>query len=194
MADLHDLTALEQAGAIRRREVSPVEFVTHYLERTERLNDAVGAYVTVTAELALAQAAAAEAAVAAGAEAATAPLFGVVVPVKDLSMVAGVRTTFGSAAFADHVPRTDDHVVTRLNDAGTIMIAKSNAPEFGLPAYTEPDVAPPARTPWDLDALGRRVQWRCRRGGGRRASRRSRSATTAAGPSGSPPPSAASSG
>ncbi len=61
-----------------------------------------------------------------------------------------MRTTFGSAAYADHVPRTDDHVVTRLGDAGTVMIGKTNAPEFGLPAYTEPDVAPPARTPWDL--------------------------------------------
>jgi amidase len=149
VADLHHLTALEQAGAIRRGEVSPVELTTHYLRRTERLNAAVGAYVTVTEDLAHAQAAAAEAVLAAD-EAGPGPLFGVVVPIKDLSMVAGVRTTFGSAAFADHVPRTDDHVVTRLGDAGTIMIAKSNTPEFGLPAYTEPAVAPPARTPWDL--------------------------------------------
>ncbi|MFD0328662.1 amidase family protein [Streptacidiphilus monticola] len=72
-------------------------------------------------------------------------------PVKDLNLVAGVRATFGSAAFADHVPAVDDHIVTRLRDAGTVLLGKTNTPEFGLPCYTENRVAPPARTPWDLE-------------------------------------------
>lgn len=151
MGELHDLTALEQARAIRARQVSPVELATHYLRRTEALGASVGAFTTVTADLALGQAAAAEARVLAeGGEADLPPLFGVVVPVKDLTMVAGVRTTFGSAAYADFVGDTDDHVVTLLRAAGTVLTGLTTAPEFGLPCYTEPDVAPPARTPWDL--------------------------------------------
>src|SRR5450756_2132732 len=59
--------------------------------------------------------------------------------------------TAGSAAVPALVPDYDDHVVTLLRRAGTISLGKTNTPEFGLPCYTEPDVAPPARTPWDLD-------------------------------------------
>lgn len=149
MPELHDLCALDQAGAIRRREVSPVELVTHYLGRIERLADVVGAFVTVTGEAALEQASAAERAVRSGEE--LPALHGVPTAVKDLNLTAGVRTTFGSACFADFVPRMDDHVVTLLRQAGTISLGKTNTGEFGLPCYTEPEVAPPARTPWDLD-------------------------------------------
>jgi amidase len=155
MAELHDLTALEQAGAIRAGEISPVELTEHYLARVERLDGAVGAFVTVTPEMARKQAADAEAeALAArreGRERELPALHGVPVPVKDLNFVAGVRCTLGSAVYADHVPDVDDHVVTRLRLAGTVMLGKTNTPEFGLPCYTENHVAPPARTPWDLE-------------------------------------------
>ncbi|WP_405733173.1 amidase [Streptomyces sp. NBC_01537] len=155
MAQLHDLTAVEQAEAVRKGTVSPIELTEHYLGRIERLNETVGAFVTVTPEIARKQAAEAEAeALAArrdGREAELSPLHGVPVPVKDLYFTAGVRTTLGSAVYADHVPDTDDHVVTLLREAGTVMLGKTNTPEFGLPCYTENSVAPPARTPWDLD-------------------------------------------
>ena len=152
MTQLHDLTALEQGELIATGKLSPVELTDHYLERTERLNPALGAFVTVTPELARAQAAEAEAEVPAARRdgRALSPLHGVPVPVKDLAFVAGVRATLGSAAFAEHVPPVDDHVVTRLRAAGTVMTGKTNTPEFGLPCYTENRVAPPARTPWDL--------------------------------------------
>ncbi len=78
------------------------------------------------------------------------PLLGVPIAIKDLTDVAGVRCTLGSAAFADRVATVDAHVVTLLRKAGTVILGKSNAAEFGTPCYTEPDVAPPARTPWDL--------------------------------------------
>ncbi|RLU92250.1 amidase [Streptomyces griseocarneus] len=153
MAQLHDLTALEQAEAIRAGRLSPVELTEHYLERIGRLDASVGAFITVTPESARKQAADAESEAAAarreGRE--LPPLHGVPVPVKDLSFVAGVRCTMGSAALADHVPAVDDHVVTRLRRAGTIMLGKTNTPEFGLPPYTENAIAPPARTPWDLE-------------------------------------------
>jgi amidase len=153
MTQLHDLTALEQGELISTGKLSPVELTDHYLERVGRLNATVGAFVTVTPELARRQAAEAEEeAAAARREGRTlSPLHGVPVPVKDLNLVAGVRATLGSAAFAENVPDTDDHVVTRLRNAGTIMTGKTNTPEFGLPCYTENQVAPPARSPWDLE-------------------------------------------
>ena len=148
MAYLHDLTALEQAAAIRAGELSPVELVDHYLARIERINTTVGAFVTVTADRARAAAREAEEAVRAGAD--LPPLHGVPTAIKDLNLTAGVRTTLGSVTYADFVPAMDDHVVTLLRAAGTISLGKTNTPEFGLPSYTEPEVAPPARTPWDL--------------------------------------------
>jgi amidase len=152
MGELHDLTALEQAAAIREGSVSPVELTEHYLARIERLDATLGAFITLTPEIARKQAAEAETvARAARREDRGLPvLYGVPVPVKDLNFVAGVRCTLGSAAYAEHVPDTDDDVVTRLRDAGTILLGKTNTPEFGLPCYTENRLAPPARTPWDL--------------------------------------------
>ncbi|GAA2080500.1 amidase [Streptomyces albiaxialis] len=154
MSSLHDLTATEQAAAIRAGTLSPVELTAHYLERTDRLDAELGAYLTVTPELARKQASDAEAEAMAARRAGRAdalpPLHGVPVPVKDLNHVAGVRTTMGSAAFSGHVPDRDDHVAARLRAGGSPMIAKSNTPEFGIPCYTENLLAPPARTPWDL--------------------------------------------
>src|SRR5215831_10201862 len=65
-------------------------------------------------------------------------------------MVKDVPMTLGSAAFDDLQGFADDHVVTFLRKAGMILLGKTNTPEFGLPCYTENDIAPPARTPWDL--------------------------------------------
>lgn len=141
MAELHDLTALEQGALVRRREVSPLELTEHYLERADRL-DTVGAFVTLTPELARARAAALP-------EDGAGPLFGVPTAIKDLNLTAGVRTTFGSAAFADFVPDVSDGVTLSIEAAGMVSLGKTNAPEFGSPCYTEPDVAPPAVTPWD---------------------------------------------
>ena len=149
MADLHDLTALEQGRAVRSGEVSPVDLVDHYLDRIGRLSDSVGAFVTVTDELARKQALLA----ADGVGDTTSPLYGVPTAVKDLNTTAGVVTQFGSATMAGYVPTVSDEVVLRLERAGTISLGKTNTPEFGSPCYTEPDVAPPARSPWDLDRM-----------------------------------------
>jgi amidase len=149
MAELHDLTALEQAAAVRARRVSPVELVEHYLARIERRNGELGAFVTVTAEQALAEAKRAEEQVGRGDPARLPPLHGVPTAIKDLNLTAGTRTTLGSRLFADFVPPVDDNVVTLLRRAGTISLGKTNTPEFGLPCYTENEIAPPARTPWD---------------------------------------------
>ncbi len=151
MAQIHDLTMIELAAAIRSGELSPVAVTEHYLRRTQELNDQVGAFYTVTAELAADQAAEAEKAVAAAPDKAELPpLTGVPIPIKDLNMVAGVRQTLGSVAFENSVPDTDDNVVVLLRRAGAVITGKTATPEFGLPCYTETKIGPPARTPWDL--------------------------------------------
>lgn len=146
----HDLTAVEQAAAVRRREVSPRDLVEHYLERIDRLNDNVGAFVTLMPDQARAAAEDAERRVReADDPGALPPLLGVAIAIKDLADVAGVRGMLGSAVFADRVAEEDAPVVAALRRAGAIVVGKTNVPEFGLTCYTEPDVAPPARTPWD---------------------------------------------
>ena len=91
MTELHDLTALEQGALVRSGAVSPLELTDHYLERAARLDD-VGAFVTLTPDLARER--------AHSLPAGESPLHGVPTAIKDLNLTAGVRTTFGSAAFA----------------------------------------------------------------------------------------------
>ncbi|MFI0411266.1 amidase [Actinomadura sp. 3N508] len=151
MTQIHDLSATRMAAAVRTGEVSPVELADHYLDRIERLNEQVGAYVTVTAERARDEARRAEKAVQDAADPADLPpLHGVPVPVKDLNMVAGVRFALGSRVHEGLTGFADDYVVSRLQRAGSVLLGKTSVPEFGLPCYTEGDLAPPARTPWDL--------------------------------------------
>ncbi len=152
VTQIHDLTVTELAAAIPTGETSSAEITEHYLDRIDRLNEQVGAFYTVTHELAREQAAAADKAVSAsrkdGAE--LPPLTGVPIPIKDLNMVAGVRLTYGSAVLADNVATEDDYVVEHLRSAGIVITGKTATPEFGLPCYTETRIGPPARTPWDL--------------------------------------------
>ncbi|HEY2762848.1 MAG TPA: amidase [Pseudonocardiaceae bacterium] len=154
MADLHELTALEQAAAIRRREVSPSELVEHHLRRATDLQAGLGAFVTITAQRALDAARAADQlARRASDPAGLPPLFGVPTAIKDLTPTAGVHTTFGSASYARYLPTVDDDVVRLLAESGTISLGKTSVPEFGLPCYTEPAGLSPAVTPWDTSRM-----------------------------------------
>ena len=144
--DLHDLTAVEQAAAIRKGELSSTELVEHYLDRIMAYGEKVGAFVTVTAQSAREQAALADAAPPESRGA----LHGVPTAIKDLTLTAGVRTTFGSAAFADYVPPVDADVVRALRAAGMISVGKTTTSELGTSLYSEGAVAPPARNPWNL--------------------------------------------
>ncbi|MFE1786144.1 amidase [Streptomyces sp. NPDC059506] len=156
--ELHRMTMLQQAAAIRSGDLSPVELAEHYLRRIERYDDDLGAYVTVTADRAMDDARRAQELLAGaarhgarGADRGLPPLLGVPVPIKDLTPVPGVRFTAGSAVLARNVarPDTETRVGQLLREAGTVLLGKTNTPEFGLPAYTESAVAPPARTPYD---------------------------------------------
>jgi amidase len=148
---LHDLTALEQAAAVRAGEVTPTELVEHSLARIEALDGGLGAFLTVTPERVLTAARSAETRLAEGGD--LPPLLGVPTAIKDLNNTAGIRTTFGSRAMADFVPADDDAVVTKLAAAGTISLGKTNTPEFGFPCYTDNDLVGPARCPWDTTRL-----------------------------------------
>ena len=131
--------ALEQAARVRAGDVSPLELVDLYLERIERLDPELNAYVTVDAEGAR----------AAAADPADGPFRGVPIPIKDLSETAGLRTTYSCKAFADHVPATDAGVVRRIREAGFVIIGKTNTPEFGSIAMTESELNGDCRNPWD---------------------------------------------
>ena len=146
--ELHEHTALELHQALQRREVSPVELAAHYLERIERLNPQVGAFVTVTPEAALVRAAYVEREVPMAR-----PLWGMPVADKDLLRREGVPSRFGSRAFTDFIPDDSDELVRDIDAAGAVSLGKSATPEFGLPSYTEGLAGPPTRNPWNL-ALG----------------------------------------
>jgi amidase len=153
VTQIHDMTVVELAAAIRDRKLSPVEITDHYLDRIDRHGADVGAFYTVTYDLARQESAKAERAAAGSrrdAHSELPPLAGVPIPIKDLNMVAGVRMTLGSTVFEDNVADQDDFVVGALRAAGIVITGKTATPEFGLPCYTETNIGPPARTPWDL--------------------------------------------
>jgi amidase len=136
--------ALELAARVRAREVSPVELAELYLERIERLDPQLNAYVTVDAEGALAAARASESAVS------DAPFHGVPTAIKDLNETAGLRTTYSTKACADNVPQFDASVVRRIRNAGFVVLGKTNTPEFGTIAMTESELNGICRNPWDV--------------------------------------------
>ena len=141
--------ALELAGLIRRRKVSPVEVVDAVLARIETVNPRLNALVTVTADAARKAAKAAERAVTRRG-AALGPLHGVPFSVKDLIITKGVRTTFGTPLYRDHVPTEDAPMVERMKAAGAIMLGKTNTPTFGWIGATHNLLFGPTRNPWNL--------------------------------------------
>lgn len=144
--ELAFLTAAEQARRVERREISPVELTQAYLERIERWNPVLNAYITVTAERALDASRRAEAEIAAGRY--RGPLHGIPYGVKDQMYTAGVRTTAASRILADFVPDRSAHVVERLDEAGAILIGKQNLDEWGKGGTVHHWFGQP-RNPWN---------------------------------------------
>lgn len=144
--DLAFAPALEQARLIREREVSPVEVCEMYLQRMDKHNDALGAYLHVGADLALAAAERAETAVG---EPDLPALHGVCISIKDLIDTADMPTSNGVFAWRERIPAADAHVVTRVKAAGMPILGKTNTPGFGTSMVSEPAGFPPARNPYD---------------------------------------------
>lgn len=119
---------LETSEQVRDGSVSPVELTSECLARIEKLNPVLNAFITVTAESALAQARATESEIQSGKW--RGPLHGIPIAVKDLIDTAGIRTTAASGQYEDRIPEHDAGVVTRLKQAGAILLGKQNLHEF----------------------------------------------------------------
>jgi amidase len=146
--DICFLSAVEMTQLIRRKKLSAREVMAAHLKQIERVNPQVNAIVTLTAEQATEGARRADEAQARGA--ALGPLHGLPVVHKDLVDTAGVRTTYGSRIFKDHVPQSDAIIVERIAKAGAISVGKSNTPEFGAGSQTFNEVFGATRNPYDL--------------------------------------------
>lgn len=152
MAEIHELSAVQLRAALLSGELSARQAAEHFLDRIGSENHRLGAFITVTAEQAMRDAAAADAVHARAAREGTelALLHGMPVAFKDLTDVAGVITTHGSAAL-DHKPAlADGALAAMLKAAGVISLGKTQVPEFGLTAYSENRIAPPSRNPYAL--------------------------------------------
>jgi len=145
MSAIPDLSASELQRMIAHRELSPVELVQACLDRVERFNGVLNAVVTLN-ERALDDARVLEREVEQGR---VRPLCGLPVGIKDVTPVAGLRTTYGSRLYADHVPREDALVVKRLREAGAVILGKTNCPEFAAGGNTFNEVFGCTRNPWN---------------------------------------------
>ena len=148
--DLSFTSALDQARLIRRREVTPIQLIELYLERIERLSR-LGSYFTVADQQALADAKAKTELVQSNSAGDLPAFFGVPIAIKDLNAVAEMPCTYGVQALKTNIPTADDGVVTRIKQAGFIVLGKTATSELGSFPYTEPPGFPPTRNPWNLD-------------------------------------------
>lgn len=145
---MHYLTATTMLDLLRTRQVSATELLQAHLDRIEEVNPRVNAIVTLAADRARQEAAEADRDLARGRP--HGPLHGLPVAHKDLTDTAGIRTTYGSPLFADHVPDTDSPIVRRMREAGAITIGKTNTPEFGTGSHTVNKLFGATRNPYDL--------------------------------------------
>src|SRR5690349_18090638 len=146
MEDLADRSASELARLVRSREISPVEVIEDCLARVERYNPAVNAVVTLNPR-ALDEADELERRLLRGEEVGL--LAGLPVGIKDVTPVAGLRTTYGSTLYRDHVASEDAVVVQRLRAADAIVLGKTNCPEFAAGGNTFNEVFGRTRNPWN---------------------------------------------
>jgi len=150
--DTHDLCftpATELSRLIRSRDLSPVQLTKTILDRIEKLNPSIHAFLTVAADFALEQAKSSEARLVRNSP--LSPLDGIPYSIKDLEPTAGIRTTFGSKWFEHNVPSEDGAIAGRLRQAGGILLGKTNTPHFGYKDMCDNLLGPPCRNPWKLD-------------------------------------------
>jgi aspartyl-tRNA(Asn)/glutamyl-tRNA(Gln) amidotransferase subunit A len=150
-SDITWLSLSEASRLIHDKKVSPVELTQGCLSRIERLNPKLNAFITVTAEAALAQAREAEAAIQRGNW--RGPLHGIPIALKDLFDTAGVPTTAASELFKDRVPTQDGEIVRRLKGAGAVLLGKLNMHEFAYGGSSVISFYGPVHNPWSLDHM-----------------------------------------
>ncbi|BBO69573.1 glutamyl-tRNA(Gln) amidotransferase subunit A [Desulfosarcina alkanivorans] len=147
---LHALTIKQASGLLKNKEISSVELTRAVLDRIDAVDGKVGAYLTVDADGALDQAQAADHRLAAGD---AQPLTGIPLGIKDLMCTRGLRTTCASKMLENFVPPYDATVVTRLKNAGAVIVGKLNMDEFAMGSTTEHSGFQVTRNPWNLDRI-----------------------------------------
>ena len=147
---MHTKTLAELSRALKQREFSSVELTRAYLQRIERHNPALNAYITVTAERALAQAQAADARLAKNEGSA---LTGIPIAQKDIFCTQGVKTSCGSKMLDNFIAPYDATTVEHFDAAGAVMLGKTNMDEFAMGSSNETSYYGPVKNPWDLTAV-----------------------------------------
>jgi aspartyl-tRNA(Asn)/glutamyl-tRNA(Gln) amidotransferase subunit A len=144
------LTIAQAREQLRAGTLTSVALTQAYLERVERVNPTLNAYITVTEQLALSMARAADARIGAGEDG---ELLGIPIAIKDLLTTAGVRTTAGSKMLEQYTPVYDATVVARLRAQGAVFLGKLNCDQFGMGSSNENSAFGPVRNPWRLDRV-----------------------------------------
>lgn len=147
---MHTKTIAQLAQGLQKGEFSSEELTRVYLDRIEKFDTQVNAYVTVTAEQALAAAKAADARIKAGN---AGPLTGIPLAHKDIFCTDGVRTSCGSKMLDNFIAPYDATVVSRFKDVGVVMLGKTNMDEFAMGSSNETSYYGPVKNPWDLNAV-----------------------------------------
>ncbi|MCB2146017.1 MAG: Asp-tRNA(Asn)/Glu-tRNA(Gln) amidotransferase subunit GatA [Deltaproteobacteria bacterium] len=147
---LHELTIAQASGLLKNKEITSVELTRAILDRIEAVDGRVGAYLTVDADGAMAQAKAADQRLADGD---AAPLTGIPLGIKDLICTQGLRTTCASKILENFIPPYDATVISRLKNAGAVIVGKLNMDEFAMGSTTEHSGFQVTRNPWNLDRI-----------------------------------------
>ena len=147
---LHELTIEQASDLLKNKEIASVELTRAVLDRIEAVDGKVGAFLTVDADGAMAQAEAADHRLAKGD---TAPLTGIPLGIKDLICTQGLRTTCASKMLENFIPPYDATVISRLKKAGAVIVGKLNMDEFAMGSTTEHSGFQITRNPWNLERI-----------------------------------------
>jgi aspartyl-tRNA(Asn)/glutamyl-tRNA(Gln) amidotransferase subunit A len=147
---LYEMTAHQLHDLLARKEITSRELTESVLKRIEELEGRIHAYLTLTPEMALEQAAAADLRIQKGE---AGPLTGIPLALKDVICTRGLRTTCGSHILDNFIPPYDATVTEKLRDAGAVFVGKTNMDEFAMGSSTENSAFGPSRNPWDTQRI-----------------------------------------